>query len=272
MKKTISILISLVSVCALVCLMPFSPKVQASGNESSKTAPALATKTISIGKFNAVDAELSIEVRVKIGKASGKATIMAREDVLEYIECDVNGGTLEVGLSSNLPRHFRMGKVIVEVSTPSLEGVYAETSSIIQVNGDLSFEEFEAETETSGKIILGALDGNKVSFNVETSGNITCGNVKCVDFETDAETSASVNINALECSNVEINVETSAKVMISAGAAQSCDLSADTNGLISIAGMSIGEGDAEAETGGKIIATINNPSVSTETGGRVKLN
>lgn len=267
MKKTFSILIALASICAITGLIKLSPEVLAAGTEKTATV----VKTVSIGRFNAIETELSIEVRVNIGKAGGKAVITAKEEVMPYIECEVNGGTLEVGLKSNVPSRFNMGKVVIEVSTPTLKNLSAETSGIINVNGDLSFEDFEAEVETSGKIILKGLDGESVTLNAETSGSIICGDVKCVDFESDVETSGSIALNRLECSEIEIDAETSGKITVLAGSARTCDLSADTNGLISIAGMSIGSGSASADTGGKIIASITNPEVSTDTGGRVNL-
>lgn len=165
-----------------------SKKIKGNGN--------VVTVNRTTSDYDGVSVGGSFDVILVKGK-EGKITIEGEENIIPYIETEVNGNTLKVKYEKNI--NVRTTKrLTVTVTYEDLEKVSLGGSGNISAKGTLKSSDFSVSLGGSGNITL-EVDADELSSNIGGSGNIklagrsnelTCaiagsGSIKAYDLSTD---------------------------------------------------------------------------------------
>jgi len=132
----------------------------------------IVTEKRTVGNFKGISAGGDFDVEVKIGPVT-EVTVEADDNVMEYIETEVNNNILRIRTEGM--HNFSNTHMKVYITVPALTSVKASASAGVTVNDLL--------TSTS-----------KLSFQSSSSGTITA-EVDAPEIETDASSGGSVNIS-----------------------------------------------------------------------------
>jgi len=194
-------------------------------------------------KFDAITVTRGMNVYVSQGQET-RVMVKADENLLEYIETEVDDNTLKVTCTKSIQK-ATSNKVFVTV--PNLEMVKASAGS-----------NFFTETPVKVSVLeIKASAGSNIHFNME---------------EADADVSASAGSNIFLSGNAKsLNVKASSGSNIKAGDLQSqnadADVSSGANVWLNVAGSL----KAEASSGGNIFYTgaATQTTINKSSGGNV---
>lgn len=260
MKKIIASLLA-VTVLSLCSAAARSGRI----TPSSK----IITKTVSVGNFNEIDASM-VNVVYNVGRATGKVSVSAPDNVMPYVTVVTDGDELECKIRSGV--QFK-GKpnVTVTVTAPAVRSFSAELSSAIKVNGAVSVSTLGVDAETSASIRF-QNDVNvtgKAEIDAETSASVVFGNLKADRAEIDSETSASVKVESINTAFLSADAETSGSISVKGGKVTTGKYSADTSGSVRIEALTR-NADCSADTAGSVKCDAESMTKSTDTGGSVR--
>ncbi len=147
-------------------------KVKGNGN--------VVTETRSTSDYDGVSVGGSFDV-ILVNGTEGKLTLEGEENILPYIETEVDGGTLKIKYKKNTNVRTTR-KLTITVPVKQIDQVSLGGSGKIVSQGNLKSDSFRVNLGGSGKIELN-LDADKVSASIGGSGDIvltgTTQNFKC---------------------------------------------------------------------------------------------
>lgn len=175
-----------------------------SGNITSESRKVPDFKEISVGS--------SFDVEVKLG-ATTDVKVEADDNVIKYIETEVSGNTLKIGLKSN--HGFANTHLKVFITMPALTAVRTSASASVDVLGvltsteklsfkassssdiraDVDAPEVEAEANSSATIKLSGKTKN-FSADVSSSGDVLCWDLMSENTKASASSSGTAKVHA----------------------------------------------------------------------------
>ena len=224
-------------VCIAAPSVLFGKGIKGSGN--------IVTRTIDAPDFDRVDAARAVKV-VITGKATGKITIEADDNIMEYVVVETKGGRLTATIDKSVNN---VSNADVTVTVPANGRIRAlDASSAARITSDV--------TLTADKFSIDASSASNIDAAIET-GSCTVG----------ASSASKITLkgSADKCS---INMSSAAK--LSAAEFTVADCSVDTSSAAKATVNCTGKLRAEASSGSSIRYTGDcQTSISKSSGGSV---
>lgn len=188
----------------------------------------IVTRTIEAPDFHAIDASRAVEVFV-VDDASGKITIEADDNVMEYVMVKVHEGELKVGIDKTINN---LNDVTIRVTVP--------------YNGHI----YELDASSASKIIAKVpFTGNKLDIDASSAAHIE---VTATVTEGSAEASSASKIDAtIRAVEFEADASSAAKITLK-GSADSFDAEASSAAKIDASELVTKNCDAEASSAARI--------------------
>jgi hypothetical protein len=158
--------------------------------------------------FTGVSLSIDADVFVTQGSES-KITIHGQENIINNIDLDVNGNTLDIGFNKNARDY---DKLKIYITTAALEKLNISGSGSITAADNVSTTNMDVNISGSGDIFVNKLNASSsVEANISGSGNITLAGVTN---NTDYNISGSGSIHAfdLPCKNSTVHISGSGDV------------------------------------------------------------
>jgi hypothetical protein len=176
-----------------------------------------ATETRAIGDFRRVRVSGSADVIAHVGAAPA-LSLTGDDNLLQYVETEVRGETLHIGMAPG-SYSFHRG-LVVELSVPQLDGLAISGSSDTRLSG-LSGPAFEVAISGSGDVYAdGAVE--RLTATVSGSGEMDLGDLTAREAQVRISGSGDVLVNVAERLSVHVsgsgdvryrgNPETSAQI------------------------------------------------------------
>jgi hypothetical protein len=183
--------------------------------ETIKGNGVIKKETRSASGYTAVSSQGSLNIYMDYGTSSN-ITVEADENLLPYIETEVNNGTLIIRAKKGVSLASK-SKMSVHVSLTKLtslnlsgsgnikgEGAFSNTGKTqisVSGSGDISlgfdtFNELAVSVSGSGNINLKGNSSNNMTASISGSGNLDCSAVKCNDVFAKISGSGNVRVNA----------------------------------------------------------------------------
>lgn len=159
-----------ITLSVLAFILSFSMNAQWWGSgEKIKGNGNVVTEKRSTSSYDAVAVGGSFDVVLVEGK-EGNLKLSGEENLLQYIETEVNNGTLKIRVKRNTNLRITK-KLVVTVPITEIDDVSLGGSGNISNQGTLKSRDFRVSLGGSGTIDLN-IDVSEVSTNIGGSGNI----------------------------------------------------------------------------------------------------
>lgn len=174
-----------------------------------------AKETRSVSDFTGVASASSIDVQISYGNSKA-VSVEADENLLPYIETEVNNGVLHIRAKKNINLKSK-NKMRVQFSMTRLTSCKLSGSGNIRGEGDFSnnglteisvsgsgnidldfdnISELKLAIAGSGNIDLDGDQCNNIDASISGSGNIDCSDVRCNDVFAKISGSGNIKVNA----------------------------------------------------------------------------
>ena len=190
-------------VCIAAPSVFFGKGLKGSGN--------IVTRTIETPAFDRIDAARAVKV-VITDKTSGKITIAADDNVMDYVVVEANGGRLTATIDKSINN---LSNADVTVTVPANGSIRAlDASSAAKISGDvvLNADKFAMDASSASKINA-SVEAVSCSVEASSASKITLKGsaAKCTaDLSSAAKLSAG-DFVAAECS---VNTSSAAKAVV----------------------------------------------------------
>lgn len=190
-------------VCIAAPSVLFGKGLKGSGN--------IVTRTIEAPAFDRIDAARAVKV-VITDKTSGKITIAADDNVMDYVVVEANGGRLTATIDKSINN---LSNADVTVTVPANGSIRAlDASSAAKISGDvvLNADKFAMDASSASKINA-SVEAVSCSVEASSASKITLKGsaAKCTaDLSSAAKLSAG-DFVAAECS---VNTSSAAKAVV----------------------------------------------------------
>jgi hypothetical protein len=148
----------------------------------------------SVGGITDVELAMQGTLQIELGE-SESLRIEAEDNLLEYIETDVFGGTLTIRNSSGVTL-LNTEPIRYYLMVTSLDSIVASSS------GDIVGPGFETD---------------RFSVAVHSSGNVTLGPLVCDSLDVEVSSSGGVEVESLEAATIDVQISSSGNVLIGRG-------------------------------------------------------
>jgi len=139
------------------------------GGESIRGSGLVVEETRSVSGISKVDLAMPGTLHISIG-SSEELQIEAEDNLLEYIQTNVQGNTLRIetqrGINLQAPRPIEYYLTVAE-----LEAVDISSSGDVEVK-DLESESFSASISSSGNLLISNLVGDSLQVKISSSGDL----------------------------------------------------------------------------------------------------
>lgn len=177
------------------CDFMFRKKVRGNGT--------IATRVISTGNFNEVEARGSMNVRVRKGSTT-EVKVEVDENLFEHLDIRVDGETLVVTTKRNV-NIAPSRDMVVYVTAPDFERVAASGSGDLMTENLLSFDHpLTLQTSGSGNI-QAEVDVPELTTKTSGSGNVSLRGT-AEDFEASVSGSGEVHAADLRAQNAKLRI------------------------------------------------------------------
>ena len=168
MKKLLWIILPLAAFITAGCLYTILLTTPLFGEVLKDSGP-LATKSIPVPEFNAIQA--SRGVRVILSEQASKIHIEANERLLKHVIAEVSECELRISIDPAIKNTRDMEAVVtVPISNREIRQLSASSASRIELSG--SSKNFEAKTNSAAKIRAGALDTQCATADASSGSSI----------------------------------------------------------------------------------------------------
>ncbi|MES2148049.1 MAG: head GIN domain-containing protein [Pseudomonadota bacterium] len=150
-----------------------SAAVAACGIHRSEQAGPQTSRTFPVGAFSSLEVAGPYEVRVHSGAKPG-VSVTGPKNILDHMVVEVDGNELQIHAKKNgvfSGNWGSRGKVVVEVTTPTLDGVAIAGSGDIAVD-QVKGESFKGAVAGSGSLAIAAIDVQSLKLEIAGSGDI----------------------------------------------------------------------------------------------------
>jgi len=154
---------------------------------------------------------VSIEADVYVSQGAESVTIEASESDKANIvtEVDDNELIIKKKKGSNIK-----GKVVVHVSTPSIEGLSLAGAGKIESKGELKVETLSCSLAGSGDILLFKLTAKSVSASIAGSGNVGLKGTCSESLSVDVAGTGNCDFKGFETPSVSVSIAGSSDVAV----------------------------------------------------------
>ena len=158
----------------------------------------------SIRGVNAVELATSGELQIDVGVRE-ELIIEAEDNLIDYLETDVRGGTLFIrtrsGVSINSTRPFKFYLTVRELDEIAL------SSSGDAKAPDLEAQRFRVLLSSSGDLRMGDLDAERVELRLSSSGDLSMGDIRANSLDVRISSSGNLLVagGSVEKQTIEIS-------------------------------------------------------------------
>ncbi len=138
---------------------------------------SLVTKSIDVDDFKSLRIDVPCDMKFTVGEKS--VSVYAADNLVDALAFEVDStGCLSISTPdySSL-RNVR--KVVFNVSAPSLEGLYINGASDVELEGDIVARSFSLDINGAGDIEADSIKAQDVSVSVRGAGDIDIENLDC---------------------------------------------------------------------------------------------
>ena len=190
-------------VCIAAPSVFFGKGLKGSGN--------IVTRTIEAPAFDRIDAARAVKV-VITDKTSGKITIAADDNVMDYVVVEANGGRLTATIDKSINN---LSNADVTVTVPANGSIRAlDASSAAKISGDvvLNADKFAMDASSAAKIDV-SVEAVSCSVEASSASKITLKGsaAKCTADLSSASKLSAGDFVAAECS---VNTSSAAKAVV----------------------------------------------------------
>ena len=200
-----------------------------------------ATKTVSVGTFNAIKVNSYVNVAFTQGKSNKKATIEGKSnEIVADVTVEVKNGTLTIDTKNkkwksngkNNPRPT------VTVASPEINAITINGSGNFTTS-DLTSTNLEININGSGSFTANRINTSTATAKVNGSGEISIKSLKSTNTETDVNGSGDLSISdGCDCTAIITNLNGSGDLYIQGIAATKVTASLSGSGDMKIFGKS----------------------------------
>ncbi len=189
---------------------------------AEKGSGELSTVTRNVETFDAIKSSGSFEIHVTVG-GEQKVEVTFDDNLLEFVETEVHGGTLKLRTTENVSSKHRCS---IEIVVRELEEVRCSGSGWVEVVG-LDSDHFEFDLSGSGRLTL---DGKAEEMEITVSGS---GDVEAEgsagELNVHVSGSGDVDASGLVARDAYVRVSGSGKVSVHAEEEFDADVSGSGN-------------------------------------------
>jgi hypothetical protein len=190
----------LVTLSLSACNIGFGRVVRGSGD--------IIEETRSVSGISGVDLATIGELIIAVGDTES-LRIEAEDNLMEYIETEVRGGTLRIESRDNVNlRNTEPIKYYLTVM--ELDTIEISSSGDIQAP-DLEAESFSISIDSSGDLEMEDLETDTLDVNISSSGDLTMGVLNANSLDVDINSSGSLDIAGGEVKTQNITSSSSGK-------------------------------------------------------------
>ena len=262
-------------VCIAAPSVLFGKGIKGSGN--------IVTRTIDAPDFDRVDAARAVKV-VITGKATGKITIEADDNIMEYVVVEAKGGRLTATIDKSVNNVSNADVTVTVPANGRIRALDASSAARITSEVTLTADKFSIDASSAARIdaavkstscTVAASSASNIDAAIET-GSCTVGASSASNIDAAIET-GSCTVGASSASKItlkgsadkcSINMSSAAK--LSAAEFTVADCSVDTSSAAKATVNCTGKLRAEASSGSSIRYTGDcQTSISKSSGGSV---
>ncbi|MDH4139796.1 MAG: DUF2807 domain-containing protein [Coriobacteriia bacterium] len=151
------------------------------------------------------------DLRIVRGDAE-KLVVETDDNVMEHVEVDVRGNTLEIHLDRGTWDQIRPTRLDLELEIPALESIAVEGSGSVEA-GDLEMGDLELTVSGSGTISDDNVDCESLRVGISGSGMVRLAGT-CSDQEIDVSGSGSFEAFDLEVDSASVRMSGSGKAAV----------------------------------------------------------
>lgn len=195
---------------ALLVLLAFSSNSCMDLNSVSGNGNVI-SEVRNVGDFNAIEASVGLNVFVKFGESSDDVEVVADQNLHEYIETEVVGGTLKITSRRSIRRAaakdiFVSAGAIDEIRVSSAadltgEGVLVAAGRLrlnLSSAADLDIEvqagEIEIDVSSSAEAKLSG-NARSLNANISSAGDLDADDLEVVDCTIDVSSAGDARVN-----------------------------------------------------------------------------
>ncbi|MGC4101905.1 head GIN domain-containing protein [Ferruginibacter sp.] len=179
------------------------------------------TEKRTAGSFSGLTASNDINVEVK-GGAETLVEVQADDNIMQYVETHVSGGTLHVGLKENV--NLSNASIKVTVTVPGLKRLEANSSASIKLTDVLKNDGMIKMDASSSGDIEGEVDAPSVSVDVNSGSRVKLSG-KTRDLKVDASSGSSADVHDLLCESADVDASSGASASVQASVSLKADAS-----------------------------------------------
>ncbi|MBU1319929.1 MAG: DUF2807 domain-containing protein [candidate division Zixibacteria bacterium] len=209
-------------VIALIVSLPITAsarKIRGSGE--------VVTENRDVSGIDGVELATIGTLHIEIGDTE-KLTIEAEDNLIEYFDTEVHGGTLVIDNNSRLSLHPRK-PIRYFLTVKELKDIEISSSGGIEAP-DIKTERFRATISSSGNFQAGNLEVKSLDIRISSSGNVELGEVIAQDIEIDISSSGDVTLESLNAKMLIVDISSSGDIEIWGGHVDEQEVTINSSG------------------------------------------
>lgn len=193
----------------------------------------VAAESRSVSGIRGVELAMQGTLQIELGE-SESLRIEAEDNLLEYIETDVFGGTLTIESSSGVNLQNRE-PIRYYLTVTSLDSI---------------------AVSSSGDITAPGLEAGRFSVAVHSSGDVTLGPLVCDAFDVEVSSSGSVSVESLEASSIDVQISSSGNVVIGDGTVDTQEVRISSSGEYQAGALASREARVRLTSSGEVTLRV----------------
>lgn len=166
------------------------------------------TETREVRSFKGIEVGGAFDVEVVAGKDNAKVELSGDDNLLEYIETEVQGGVLHISTRKSISPKTKM---VIRITAQDLSSLKSSGASDVIVNG-IKNERFTLETSGAGSI-SGSVQTNDLRIETSGAGDVRLGGeAKTLSLETSG--AADIDVHDLKAERVRVEVSGAGDVTV----------------------------------------------------------
>ena len=212
--------------------------------KSIKGSGVLVTRTVKVGKFDAVEASRAIRVDIRSAQA-GEAVVEADDNLMDKVVVKVDGGTLKIGFDKSVESISDHHVTVTVPYSEHIGSLKASSAARIVCEQPLKASEVELKA-SSAAVIKASAETDECSVKASSASRIDC---KFTGIECELEASSSAHIVAdVTAADCEIDLSSASKLEIE-GSALRCDADVSSAATLSAERFEIKTAEVDASSG-----------------------
>jgi hypothetical protein len=200
---------NIVTLIIILCAAQVS-NAQWFGNKKVSGNGDVITKTFKTGDYDHIALDSSVDVHIIEGK-EGVITVDAESNIMEFIEIELDGGRLKIGIKDGISYSTRKG-IHVKVPVKEISGVSIAGSGDIDSNMVLRSNTMNISIAGSGDINLNT-ESKTLKVSIAGSGDVKLKG-RTEQLEASVAGSGDISAYGLKANNVDASVAGSGDISI----------------------------------------------------------